>query len=61
MRAEYARGTPTQSHISPRILVQEDRQGVRSRANMAHIRKSRPDSGLDSNARLWPGLSGKRA
>ena len=27
-RAEYAQGTPTQSHISPSILVYEDKKGV---------------------------------
>jgi len=30
-RAEDAQGTPTQSHISPSILVYEDKKALRSR------------------------------
>ena len=57
IRAEDAQGTPTQSHISPSILVYEDSARpsttappnsnpptprFRCRGNVAHIRQSRP-------------------
>jgi len=46
-RAEDAPGTPTQSHISPSILVYEENQGGGfGRADLVHIRQSRPDSGF---------------
>ena len=38
-RAEDAQETPTQSHISPSVLVYEDTLS-------AYIRQSRPDSGI---------------
>ena len=54
MRAQDAQGTPTQSHISPSILVYEDISQLgwppppsvdRRQVNSAHIRESGPDSG----------------
>ena len=50
-RAEYAQGTPTQSHISQSILVYEEYSGHTDTplegegGDLAYIRQSRPDSG----------------
>ena len=43
-RAEDAQGTPTQRHISPNILVDEE--------NSAHIRQSGPDSSPGCQVRI---------
>ena len=45
-RAEHAQGTPTQSYISPSILVYEEQQRAAEEGRRKWP-KSRPESGLD--------------
>ena len=61
----YERGTPVQAYMRVRgkgglrvseaalVLWREEEERCRSRANMAHIRQSRPDYGLGFPQTVW--------